>query len=153
MTRSETGSRPTVAARRSGYLVAVTVNVLLLLAVNAWPGWQALPFLTPDTQQVIGLVNASIVASLLVNVVYLVRDDPWLKALGDLATVTVGLVALLRIWRVFPFDFPDTGFDWATVVRVLLGIAIFGSVVGILASGIRLARHLHRGGVARPAPR
>lgn len=152
MTRVEASSRPTVGARRFGYLVAVTVNVLFLLAVNVWPGWQAVPFLTPDARLVIGLVNASITANLVVNVVYLLRDDPWLKALGDLVTLTVGLLALLRIWQVFPFDFAGTGFDWALVVRGLLGIAIFGSVVGIVGTGIRFAGHVRGGGAARTHP-
>lgn len=142
--------RQSLAARRFGYGVAVVVNVVLLLAINWWPGWQAVPFLTPDTELVIGFVNASIVASLLANLVYLARDDTWLRSAGDLVTVTVGLVALLRTWQVFPFDFGGAGFDWALVFHLLLGVALAGSAIGILASAIRLGgsvghRHHPRG--------
>ncbi len=153
MTRVARASRPSVAARRTGYAVSVGVNAVLLFAANVWPGWEVVPFLTPDTSLVIGLVNASIVVSLAANVFYLVRDDPWVKALGDLSTTTVGLVALIRIWQVFPFDFGDTSFDWALVFRVLLGVAIFGSAVGILAALVRFVRHVTSGGQPRPAPR
>ena len=64
MTVTASRRRPPVAARRAGYVVSVLVNIALLYVVNGWPGWEAVPFLTQDTQQVMGLVNASIVASL-----------------------------------------------------------------------------------------
>jgi hypothetical protein len=132
MSRTTERKRPSAGARRAGYAVAVLVNAALLVAVNGWPGWEALPFLTPDTELVLGLVNASMLASLAANAVYLLHDPPWLRALGDVATTSVGLVALVRIWQVFPLDFGDSSFDWALVAHVLLGVAIVGSVIGIL---------------------
>lgn len=45
------------------------------------------------------------------NLVYLLHDPRWLKALGDVVTTAVGLVAVLRMWAVFPFDFGDSSFD------------------------------------------
>lgn len=125
--------RPPTATRRVGYAVAVLVNAALLYAANVWPGWETIPFLTEDTERVIRLVNASIMVGLAANIVYLVRDPRWLKALGDVVTTTVGLAALVRIWQVFPFDLDSSGFDWPLAVRILLGIAIVGSVIGILA--------------------
>ena len=67
---------------------------------------------------VIGLVNLSIVVNLGANVVSLLRDPPWLKALGDMLTTVVGLVALARIWQVFRFDFGNRSFEGTPVVRV-----------------------------------
>lgn len=125
--------RPPTATRRVGYAVAVLINAALLCAANVWPGWETIPFLTEDVERVIGLVNASILVSLAANIVYLVRDPRWLKALGDVVTTAVGLAALVTIWQVFPFDFDGGGFDWPLAVRILLGIGIVGSVIGILA--------------------
>jgi hypothetical protein len=124
--------RPSAAARRAGYAAAVLVNTALLFAVNGWPGWEAVPFLTDDTTLVLGLVNASILVSLAANAVYLLHDPPWLRALGDVATTSVGLAAMVRIWQVFPLDFGDSTFDWPLVAHVLLGVGIVGSVIGIL---------------------
>ncbi len=134
MSVATTRERRPVAARRVGYAVAVLVNAALLFAVNGWPGWEALPFLTQDTTLVLGLVNASILVSLAANAVYLLHDPPWLRALGDVVTTSVGLAALVRIWQVFPLDFGDSSFDWALVAHVLLGVALVGSVIGILVS-------------------
>jgi len=78
--------------------------------------------------------------NLAANVVYLVRDPSWLKALGDMLTTTVGIVALLRIWQVFPFDFGGSSFDWTLVVRIVLGIAIVGSAIGIVAAFVSFVR-------------
>ena len=134
--------RPTLAARRVGYLVSVLVNVLLLIAVNGWPGWEALPFLTADMSLVVGLVNASIVVNLVANLVYLLRDPLWVKALGDLVTTAVGVAASVRMWQVFPFDFGDATFPWEPLARLLLGIAIVGGGIGVVAALVRLMRSL-----------
>ena len=132
------------AARRFGYAVAVLVNVAILVLVNRWPGWDAVPFLTGDTEQVLGIVNASIIAGVVANVLFLFADPPWFKALGDIVTTAVGLAAAVRLWQVFPFDF-GAGSAWDTVARVLLVIAIVGSVLGILVTTGRLVVTLVRG--------
>jgi len=122
------------AARRAGYVVAVLIDAAMLYAINVWPGWESVPFLTEDTPAVLGWVNASIVVGLVANLAYLVWDPRWLKTLGDTATTAVGLVALLRIWQTFPFDFGTGGFDWPLVVRILLGLGIVGSGIAILVT-------------------
>ena len=67
-----TRSRPRAASRRAGYVVAVGVNALLLYLLNRSPGWQSVPFLTDAMNRVIGVVNLSITAGLVANLVYLV---------------------------------------------------------------------------------
>lgn len=138
---SETSDRSrSAAARRVGYVVAVLIDAAMLYAINVRPGWEVVPFLTEETPAVLGWVNASIVVGLVANLVYLVRDPRWLKALGDIATTAVGLVALLRIWQVFPFDFGTDAFDWPLVVRILLGLGIVGSGIAILVTLFTAAR-------------
>jgi hypothetical protein len=135
-----TKRRPSAAARRTGYTIAVLVNATLLYLVNVWPGWDAVPFLDEDTPQVLGWVNASIVAGIAANLVYLFDDSRWVRALGDVVTMGVGLAALMSIWQVFPFDFGDQAFDWAVVFRVLLAIGMLGSAIGIVARVVSLVK-------------
>lgn len=135
---SRTRSR---AGRRSGHLAAVIVNAVLLYAIHTWPGWSALPFLTDQTPRVLGLVTLSVVAGLVANVLYLVRDPLWLTATGELAITAVGLAATLRVWAVFPLDFHDPS-SWPIVARVLLAVAIVGSVIGLLVQLGTLVRVL-----------
>ncbi|TRW46973.1 hypothetical protein [Georgenia yuyongxinii] len=140
MTLSEVHPRPAVASRRVGYVLAAMIDAALLYAVNAWPGWDAVPFLTPDTAAVLGPVNASLLVGLVANAVYVVHDAWPVRALGDLATTSVGLVALVRLWQVFPFDFGAAASSWDLVARVLLALGILGSVVAIVVALVRLVR-------------
>ena len=132
--------RPTVAARRMGYGIGALANAVLLYAVNIWPGWEALPFLSAETASVLALVNLSIVTNLAANAVYLVYDAAWLKALGTILTTTVGMITLVRIWQVFPFDFGGSPINWQLVMRILLIIGIVGSDIAIIVAFIALVK-------------
>ncbi|HZK59957.1 MAG TPA: hypothetical protein VFC59_08875 [Cryobacterium sp.] len=129
-------------ARRVGYLIAALINGALLYFANVWPGWQVLPFLADNARQVLDIVNVSLIAGIVVNVVYLFLDLSWLKALGDLVTLGIGLAVLARLWQVFPFDFQGSSFDWALLVRILLVVAGVGSAIGIIVQVVMLIRSL-----------
>jgi hypothetical protein len=119
--------------------MAVAVDAALLYLLNRSPGWQAVPFLTDAMSQVIGVVNLSVTAGLVANLVYVVWDPEWLKALGDLTTTCVGVLAMLRLWQVWPFDLP-AGSPWNLLVHLALGLGLVGGAVGIAASTVRYVR-------------
>ena len=66
--------RPSAGARRAGYGLAILFSTALLIIVNGSPGWQAIPFLTSDTAQVLWLVNLCLAAGIAANLVYLAYD-------------------------------------------------------------------------------
>ena len=138
--------RPSAGARRAGYGLAIVFSTALLIILNGSPGWQAIPFLTSDTAQVLWLVNLSLAAGIAANLVYLAYDPPWLKSLGDLATTGIGLTAAIRVWQVFPFDLSS---GWSTAVRVLRGPDRYA---GALAYRPHPAwrPHAHRALISRP---
>jgi hypothetical protein len=145
--------RPPAATRRVGYLVAIAVTTAMLIILNAAPGWQAIPFLTSGTSQVLGLVNLSLAAGLAVNLVYLCYDPPSLKSLGDLITSAIGLAVAIRVWQVFPFTFHGSAAWCATALRLLLIFAIGGSAINVLIQAASLGqwmtRHAAHGGHPR----
>lgn len=71
-----TSAPRSVTARRTGYVFGVVVNAVMLVLTNVWPGWAAVPFLTGDASRVLVLVNLTIVAGLLTDLVYLSVDPP-----------------------------------------------------------------------------
>lgn len=145
---------PSRAGRRVGYVVAVLVNATILVVVNGWPGWQAAPFLTASMALVLPAVNASVAVNLAANLVYVVTDPPWLKALGDAVTTGVGLVALWRLWTVWPFAFGPGPVDWDLVARVVLLVGIVGAAIAIVVALVRFGRALAVSGAAHmPHPR
>jgi len=119
-------------------VIAIGVNAALLWLANVAPGWEVLPFLTADMALVMPLVNASMMAGVAANVLYLAADPKWLKALGDIVTTAIGIVAMVAIWQVFPFDFGDASFDWALLFRWFLGIGIVGSAIAIVVNVVSL---------------
>ena len=129
-------------SRRLGYGIGAAINAAMLYAVNVWPGWEVLPFLTEETPLILGLVNLSLIAGVIINLVNLALDLAPVKALGDLILLGIGLAVLVRAWQVFPFDFADSGFDWALLVRAILAVAFFGSIIGIIAQLVILIRSL-----------
>ncbi|MGZ4626321.1 MAG: hypothetical protein ACXV3S_08555 [Kineosporiaceae bacterium] len=131
--------RPSVATRRAGYAIAVVVNVALLWAVNVWPGWEAMPFLTDETPQILGLVNAAFVLAIVLNLLYLVRDPLWLTTVGTLATTALGTAVTARALAVFPFDLSGA---WTTVVRVLLVVGLAGTAIAFVVALVSLVRLL-----------
>lgn len=130
--------RPPSASRRFGYTIAVVVNLALLYVVNIWPGWQSIEWLTPETVQVLGLVNASLAASAAVNMLYLVYDAPWFRSLGDLVTTLLGFAAVMRVLAVFPFDFSDYPTDWEPIARIVLVFAAIGAGIGVAVNLVLL---------------
>ncbi|MBM2616316.1 hypothetical protein JIG36_12190 [Actinoplanes sp. LDG1-06] len=133
--------RETPGAQRTGYAVAAVVNGALLLLVNWWPGWQAVPFLTVETERVLTLVNLSLLAGVVANLLYLLRPASWVVPAGGLVTTGIGLVVLVRMWQVFPFDL-GAGSWWNVVVRVLLVVAMAGSVIALPVQLVSLAGRL-----------
>ena len=55
-------------------------------------------------------------------------------------TLSIGIAAMTRIWQVFPFDFGAYSFNWEVVTRLLLGLGIAGSAIGIIVAFVTLVR-------------
>ena len=122
--------------RRAGYAGTLLTSLVMLLLVNVWPGWEAVPFLTARTVLVIGAVNASIIARAIADLVNVVVDQPRPRAFGDIISIGFGLIALVQIWQVFPLDVIGTG--WEVVARVLLALGVVGGAIGMIDAFVRL---------------
>lgn len=127
-------------ARRLGYTIVALVNGVLLYLINVVPGWEALSFLTDDVTLVLGLLNASLVVGIVVNVVWVLADPPWLRSIGQLVVSAVSLGVILAVLDVFPFDYSEWSFDATLLTRVVLVIAAVGTVIGLLVEAVGLVR-------------
>jgi hypothetical protein len=99
-----------------------------------------MPFLTDDAAEVVPWVNLSIVAGMVANLASLVRDRPWVRALGDLATSVLSCVVLLQLLRVFPFDVSGDDEWQGATVRIVLWLLVAGTAIGAVVSLVALAR-------------
>jgi hypothetical protein len=130
--------QPSVAARRTGYVFSIVINAALIFGINVWPGWDVLPFLSGEFGTLVGLINASILVSLAVQVVYLFRDGKPVKQLGDIASMVLPIIIGIRMWQVFPFDFGDQTFDWELVFRIAIGVGVVGMAIAIVVNLVSL---------------
>ena len=127
---------------RGGNIGSVLVNAVLLWGINIWPGWKVVPFLTADMERVLGMINASLTAGIIANLIFVVIRNRGVMALGNLVVLGIGLAATLRMLEVFPFDFGDSWSGWPVVVRVLLVLGIVGSIIGMVAEIVAMFRSL-----------
>ena len=147
--QSRTQLQTPSAMSRSGHLAVALVNAALLFLLHARPGWQEMSFLTGNASAVLGVVDLALVTGLVLNLLYLVRDPRWLTTAGTVVTTALGIVVMVRLWDVFPFDVAD-GSGWSLALRTVLVVGIAGAAIGLVVTLAILAKVLRtRGPVAR----
>ncbi len=138
MSPTRQGARPAPAGERTGYVIAIVANAIMLYIANNVLAWDVLPFLTDDFTRVLPLLNVSLAAAMLVNAVYIGYDARWFKSSSQIVLLAISLAVTVRLYRVFPFDFAAAGFDWELLLRFVLMVAMFGIGVGIVVELGRL---------------
>jgi ABC-type glycerol-3-phosphate transport system permease component len=126
--------------RTVGYLIAIAVNVVIAWLINVWPGWEAVPFLTPETAEVVPLVNGAIAVTIVANLVYIVVDTTRVKAFGELVINAVNIAVTVTLLQVFPFDFSAYAFPWTWLVRFILILVLVGTGIALLVNLFKLVR-------------
>ena len=131
---------PTTGSR-IGYVITIVINGLLLWVVFnlVEGGW--LPFITPEFDEAVPAIAASLLATMVMSTVYLFTRSEPVRVIGEFFLAVVGFWATLQLYVTWPFDFsiyPNV--DWDFIVRLLLGLAVFGTGVAVLANLVRLLR-------------
>ncbi len=131
-------SRFAPTARRIGYGVAAVFNLIFLVIVNNLVDWGWISWLTEDFETLLPIINLSLLASVIVNLVYILYDQKWFKTLCETGLVTISLLVAIRTWQVFPFDFSAYSFDWETAARGILVVAIVGMSIALVVNVVKL---------------
>ena len=126
--------------RRIGYGVAIAVNVALLVFANNILDWGWFGWLTEDLNDVLPLINLSLVASIVANAAYIAKDTPAFKGILEFAINTISLIATIRLLQVFPFDFSEYSSTWERVARSILIVAIVGISLALLVQLAKLGQ-------------
>ena len=132
-------TQPTTA-NRVGYVIAIVINAALLVVVNNLLAWGWISWLTDDFEEVLPLLNLSLTATILVNLVYLAFDAEWFKSLCELGLLSISLAVTIRLYQVFPFDFSAYDVDWAVLARIVLIIAMVGVGIAMIVQVVKLVR-------------
>ena len=131
--------QPTRAARDFGYMIAIGINAGMLYVAHNLLDWNWASWLTDDFTKVLPILTVSLVATMLVNFVYMAYDHVWFKSLTQIGLLALSLLVTARIWQVFPFDFSSFDFAWTGLTRAVLVASFFGIALGMIAELVRLA--------------
>jgi hypothetical protein len=134
------GSSTPIGWRRLGYVVTIIVNVVVLYIASNIVAWGWFPWLTADFDDVVPYISVAILASIVVNALYIVYDGAWFKSIGETISLVLTLIANVQLLRVFPFDFSAYQWNWDAIVRVVLILATIGMIAGIIAQLATLVR-------------
>lgn len=138
---------------RLGLAFAVLINAALLVVYATHETWR--PLLGGVVTPAFAEVEAALALGALVKVAgslhLLRRATPLRRRAWDFLFALTGLIGAVALLRVFPFDlarFPG----WVPVAtRAVLGVALFGTAVASLVTGLRLLLGGDQGGHQRPA--
>ena len=128
------------AAKRFGYLAAALVNLALLVVVNNLLGWGWLPFLTADFGGLLWMIDISLGASTLLNLIYLAYDPAWFKSVTQMGLNLISIWVTAQLYQVFPFDFSAYRFDWAILIRAALILVILATSFATVVELVRFLR-------------
>lgn len=134
---TELNSTP-VGLRRFGYLVGIAVSAGILHAVNHLLEWDIVPFLTADFDQLLPIINASLVVSIVVNTIWVLYDVMWIRSTGQIVLNLISIGVLALTFQVFPFDFSPYSFDWESPVRMVLVFLIVAIAIATVVEIMKL---------------
>jgi hypothetical protein len=134
-------------------VAAIVVNAILLVIVNNLTAWNWFEFITDDFGKMLWLIDISFAATIAVNVVFLVYDVAWFKAICQLGLSAISLAVAVRMYQVFPFDFSAyEGFDWARLAKIVIIVSIVAICIAIVAQlATALGRLTRLGRTPRPS--
>jgi hypothetical protein len=121
-----------------GYTIAILVNAVMLVFTLNIVEWGWFPFLTAEFSEVVPWISLSLIITILANLINLFDDGPSIRSAGQIAINLTGALATLRLWQVFPFDFSGYEFNWEITARIVLILAMVGSLAGLLAEVVKL---------------
>jgi len=111
-------------------------NIFFLWLVNKVPDWD-LKFITETYNTVLVILNINIVAQIAGYALILFFDFRWMWHLVRALLDAAGLVVMLVLYFLYPFDFSGIGgWSWLDILLPIIFI------VGMVASGIGVIVHL-----------
>lgn len=125
--------------RKGGYVIAALVNLAGLFIVQNILGWGILAFLTEDFRRIVPWISFSLTVSIAANLIFLANDEQPLKSTFQIGLNLISLLVTYQLIQVFPFDYSAYAFDWETVTKVVLILAMIGSAIGVVVEALKLA--------------
>jgi hypothetical protein len=113
------GPAPPTTGRRFRVGTTSIVAFALLIILNFFPGWRAIPFLNNGMVLIIGSLDFVLAVIILCNVIYQLSDSPGVHVGVHTIMVVALIFGLTRLIRTMPFNFASNS-PWPGAVHLLL---------------------------------
>ena len=136
------------------YVGAIVMNLIFGWFAMRLPEWWP-NLVTPGYTAVLWVILIAVAAQVLGNLIWLVNDEPWSKALVDAFIQAASLASSATLYYVMPFNFDFFAasqsismiFHWAILISVivsavLLAIRLVQIAVLLLSFGTKQVGHL-----------
>jgi hypothetical protein len=134
--------RPSRGTRRFGYGVSIVVEVALLILVNNLVEWGIAPFITEEFNDLVPYINVSLIATMVVNAAYFAFDPRWFRSFTQAILNVISLVVVFQTYRIFPFDFSGSDFNWTALTRTGLVVLMVLITIGVIGEVVKMFRAL-----------
>ena len=122
---------------KAGYIVAIIINVIMLWIANNLLAWNV-PFLTRDFVAVLGVLNLSISATIVANILWFFYDPPWFRHLLQIILNILSMAVIYTFYVVFPLSLTSEVLRIA--IKIILIIGLVGLVIATIIEFVRLIR-------------
>ncbi len=119
----------TDVSKKSEYIAAIIFNLIFWYIVNNLLNWQVY-FITTAFNEVLWIINFSIIVSIIGNALLLFYSPERLRHLVKIIINIVSFVATYMVWTVFPFNFYNSFYDWC--FSILLILAMIGIIIATI---------------------
>ena len=128
-------------SKKSEYIGAIVVNIILLYIFNNLLNWQV-HFITNALNEVLWVINLAIIATIIGNIILLIFNQEWFRHIIKIILNIFAFTAVYSIYSIFPFNFSSFLIDWSATIAlifIMLGIAVatimelFFLIISILA--------------------
>lgn len=114
---------------KSEYIVAIIFGLIALYIVNNLLNWH-IYFITPALNQILWIINLSIVITIIGNAILLIFNPEWFRHLVKIIINIFSLISAYFVYIVFPFNFYNSFLNWGFSIFLLL--VIVGIVIAII---------------------
>jgi hypothetical protein len=112
--------------QKSEYIAAIIFNLIFLYVVNNLLNWH-IYFITNAFNEVLWIINLSIMASIIGNALLLLYSPERLRHMVKIIINIISFIAVYIVYKVFPFNFYNSFYNWGfniLLILAMIGIAI-----------------------------
>lgn len=117
------------------YIVTIIVNLILLYVFNNLLNWH-IYFITPAFNEVLWIINLSIIASIIGNALLLLYHPEWSRHVTKIILNIIAFIVVYFLYKVFPFNFNNSFLNGGLTILLILGM--IGLAVAIIVEFVQL---------------